>query len=74
MESVCPNCNKLDIEKYICSSCRVEMTDLGRAQEVYQDDYTSNMPINDSADYCIHIFKCNSCHNKEKVQIKKITI
>ncbi|ERI90729.1 hypothetical protein HMPREF1982_03767 [Clostridiales bacterium oral taxon 876 str. F0540] len=72
MEMVCPNCNELNAKSFSCANCGERMTDLGRAQEVYQDDYTANMPINDAYDYCIHVFKCSTCGYNEKFQIKKI--
>ncbi|MCM8710895.1 hypothetical protein M2651_07635 [Clostridium sp. SYSU_GA19001] len=74
MEKVCPVCNKLRGEFVKCKVCSAVMTDYGRGQEVFQDDYTANMPINDAYDYCIHIFKCESCGNYENIKVNKILV
>jgi hypothetical protein len=74
MEKVCPECNKLGAENFKCSSCGGNMYDLGRGQEVFQDDYTANMPINDAVSYCVHVFRCNKCGNNEYKQVSKIII
>lgn len=74
MEKVCPTCNKLKFISKNCINCGKSMNDLGRAQEVYQDDYTANMPIVDAYDYCIHVFYCEFCGHKEKYAIGKIVI
>lgn len=74
MERVCPACNRLELKEVICKVCASQMADMGRAQEVYQDDYTANMPINDAYSYCIHLFKCDTCGNSEKTAINKIVI
>jgi hypothetical protein len=50
------------------------MVDGGRVQEILQDDYTANMPINDAADYCVHVFKCENCGSKENIGVGKINI
>lgn len=74
MEKVCPACNKLSIKTAECKNCSNIMTDYGRAQEIYQDDYTANMPINDNTDYCIHVFKCESCGSVQSAKVYKINI
>jgi hypothetical protein len=74
MEKVCPSCNKLELVEYKCKSCGTSMMDLGRAQEVYQDDYTANMPINDAYNYCVHVFSCSGCGYREKFPVNKIVI
>lgn len=74
MEMVCPECNKLQAKSYKCNYCGGQITNLGRAQEVFQDDYTANMPINDALNYCIHVFKCENCGNSENIPVNKIFI
>jgi hypothetical protein len=74
MEKVCPACNKLASENIICSSCGRDMVDSGRAQELLQDDYTANMPINDASNYCVHVFKCDRCENVKNIQVNKIVV
>lgn len=74
MEKICPACNKLTIPEIKCSRCKGTMDDLGRAQEVLSDDYTSNMPINDAFNYCIHVAKCERCNETQNIQINKITV
>jgi hypothetical protein len=74
MEKVCPACNKLTIENYKCNKCGKSMVDTGRAQEIFQDDYTANMPINDASEYCIHIFNCEYCNNRESIAVNKISV
>jgi len=74
MERVCPECNKLSTIDIKCEYCNNKMTDCGRAQEIYQDDYSANMPINDNIDYCVHVFKCRYCGNLSNVKISKINM
>lgn len=74
MERVCPACNKLTLQNISCSSCGSNMTDTGRAQEIFQDDYTANMPVNDAFDYCIHVFQCENCKISKKVQVDKVVL
>lgn len=74
MEIVCPACNKLETKNIKCKNCQMILTDKGRAQEVFQDDYTANMPINDAANYCVHVFECEHCGNKENIALKKVAI
>lgn len=74
MEKVCPACNKLAANYLKCNICGAVMKDYGRAQEVYMDDYTANMPIHDGVNYCMHVFKCESCGNQEIIQVNKIII
>lgn len=74
MERICPFCNKFVLENIPCSSCGNNMVDEGRAQEVLQDDYTANMPINDAPSYCIHVFTCQVCRNSQKIQVSKIVV
>lgn len=74
MIKVCPLCNKLKENTLICSKCGRLMENKGRAQEVLLDDYTANMSINDSNDYCVHFFQCNNCKNEKTMQILKILI
>lgn len=74
MENICPLCNSLDYKEVLCKRCCRSMMDEGRAQEALEDDYTANMPINDSVGFCIHIFSCNKCGSAEKVKVSKITI
>jgi len=73
MEKVCPICNELMMKTFSCDKCGEEMVDKGRAQE-YSDDYTANMPINDSDNYCNHIFECSKCNFFKKIPINKIKI
>lgn len=49
------------------------MTDKGIMQD-YIDDYSADMEIKDTDDYCIHIFKCTNCGGFERKSIKKIYI
>jgi predicted RNA-binding Zn-ribbon protein involved in translation (DUF1610 family) len=74
MNNVCPLCNKLTDNTFKCNKCGGLMENKGRVQEVLLDDYTANMPINDSSDYCVHIFECNNCRQKKTMQIFKILI
>jgi hypothetical protein len=74
MEKVCPACNKLTSMNINCSSCCKDMTDSGRAQELLQDDYTANMPINDASNYCVHVFKCDACKNSQNIRVSKIVV
>jgi hypothetical protein len=74
MERVCPACNKLIAQHMSCSVCGRAMEDMGRAQEIFQDDYTANMPINDGFNYCVHVFRCEDCENSKNVQVNKIVL
>jgi hypothetical protein len=74
MDKVCPACNELSLEGYKCRICKEEMIDLGRAQEVLQDDYTANMPINDAKSYCIHVYRCKNCGDYENIPVNKIFV
>ena len=74
MEKVCPACNKITSENISCRICGKIMIDAGRAQELLQDDYTANMPINDAINYCVHIFKCDVCGNNQAIQVNKIVV
>lgn len=74
MEKVCPACNKLGTDFLKCKQCSCMMIDYGRAQEIFQDDYTANMPINDAESYCVHVFKCENCGMDENIKVNKILI
>lgn len=74
MERICPACNRLGLEDIKCKNCNSILNDNGRAQEIYQDDYTANMPINDGVNYCIHVFKCENCGQLENVKVDKVFI
>jgi hypothetical protein len=71
MERVCPSCNTLYFSSKRCRNCGGTMCDIGRAQDIYQDDYTANMPINDAVNYCIHVYKCERCQHSENIGIDK---
>lgn len=73
MEKVCPLCNEIEGKTIACDNCGGNMVDKGRAQE-YSDDYTANMPINDSENFCAHIFECKKCKFFKRVLINKIKI
>jgi len=70
VEKVCPICNELGFKTFECDKCGGTMVDKGRAQE-YSDDYTANMPINDSENCCAHIFECTECNFFKRVLIDK---
>jgi hypothetical protein len=74
MEKVCPACNMLASQSMNCSVCGSRMTDAGRAQDILQDDYTANMPINDAPSYCVHVFKCEDCGISHNIQVNKIVV
>lgn len=71
MESICPLCNGLNDSHIICENCGNRMDDYGRAQEC-ADPYGGQQDINDSYNYCIHLFKCERCGRTKRVKIDKI--
>lgn len=73
MEKVCPICNNLKTEVFKCTKCSGLMMNKGIMQD-YIDDYSADMEIKDTDDYCVHIFKCNNCGSFERKNIKKIYI
>lgn len=73
MEKVCPLCNKMKEINLVCDKCDGVMLDIGRVQDYY-DPYGPQNPINDADNYCIHLFKCEKCNNKKKIDINKITM
>lgn len=72
-KKICPICNEIRQINLTCSKCNSKTNDKGREQE-YLDDYSADDPIDDYADYCIHIFKCEKCGSFEKKYIKKIIV
>ena len=73
MKRVCPLCNNLENKNCNCKKCSAIMEDKGITQE-FSDDYTANMEINDSEQYCVHMFKCSICDFHERISIVKIII
>lgn len=73
MEKVCPLCNHLNNELYKCIVCGGIMVDKGRVQEYY-DDYSAEEEIEDSSEYCFHVFCCKECGELARKNIEKIII
>lgn len=70
---ICPLCNKINDISLKCERCGGEMKNIGRVQD-YSDPYGPQDPINDADTYCIHLFKCEKCDNKESTEISKVNI
>ncbi len=73
MRKVCPLCNNLEIKHWKCEKCSAIMEDKGITQE-FSDDYTANMEIDDSEQFCVHMFKCSNCNFHERIKVFKISI
>ena len=73
MEKVCPVCNKITNETFICNNCGGILVNKGRVDD-YLDPYSADMPIEDGETYCMHIFQCTGCNNKENKKIIRVTI
>ena len=73
MERICPLCNNLKTKAYNCEECNAIMKDKGIIQE-FSDDYTANMEIHDSNEFCVHMFQCSNCDFHQRIKINKILI
>lgn len=73
MGKICPVCNKINDIILSCEQCGGTMENLGRVQD-FSDPYGPQQPINDADNYCIHLFKCNNCENRKKIEISKVDI
>ena len=73
MEKICPVCNNLKRKAYNCEICNGIMKDKGIIQE-FSDDYTANMEIHDSNQFCVHMYQCNDCNFYKRIKIEKIFI
>jgi hypothetical protein len=73
MAKICPLCNKIKDTNEKCKSCGNSMVDMGRVQD-YSDPYGPQDPINDADNYCVHLFKCENCGNKESSKVSKVNI
>ncbi|WP_125152700.1 hypothetical protein [Clostridium rectalis] len=73
MSKVCPVCNDLKKFDYSCSKCGSLMINKGRVQE-YMDSYGSEEPLDDSENYCFHVYECRECGNFCRKAIKKLKI
>lgn len=71
MDRICPLCNALTQNNYLCPLCDEAMVDKGRIQD-YLDSYSAEMPIEDNGLFCIHIFFCSRCNDIRKMKVKKI--
>ncbi|HHW39285.1 MAG TPA: hypothetical protein GXX18_19045 [Bacillales bacterium] len=68
---VCPLCNQIEQQQYICPNCQQAMANEGRVMD-YFDDYSAYLDIegmklfdgylNDGKDHeCPHVFSCLKC-------------
>ena len=73
MEKICPACNNLEKKVCNCEKCNAIMKDKGIIQE-FSDDYTANMEIHDSNEFCVHMFQCSNCDFHQRIKINKILI
>ncbi len=71
LDKICPLCNGLDNVNLLCEKCKDIMSDIGRVQD-YADSYACQQEINDSKNYCIHLFKCKRCNSVKRIKIWKI--
>lgn len=69
--TICPVCNGFYRLNFACPTCKIEITDLGRIMDYY-DDYSAYMPIDQlkledgfQHDYenkeCPHLISCSKC-------------
>lgn len=73
MEKICPICNELEEKLFKCEKCGGAMHNEGIVQE-YMGDYMQNMEIQDSEEFCIHIYRCEKCDFFKNQYIKKVLI
>jgi DNA-directed RNA polymerase subunit RPC12/RpoP len=77
---VCPLCNQIEQQQYICPNCQKEMEDEGRVMD-YFDDYSAYLdiegmklfngyPTDQKNHECPHVFSCFNC-SKEVVHLIK---
>jgi hypothetical protein len=71
VENICPVCNSLITEEFLCSNCGTEMNDRGRVED-YLDDYSADMPIEDEGAFCKHVYACSNCGNMKNINIRKV--
>lgn len=73
MDKICPVCNELSIINVICNKCNKSMEDKGRVED-YLDNYSADMPIEGSNDYCTHIYECLYCNYFKRVKLDKVNL
>ncbi|MFX3624169.1 MAG: hypothetical protein ACE3JP_09035 [Ectobacillus sp.] len=76
---MCPICNGLSNEAYICPSCSGQLRDCGKTVD-YLDDYSAYMDQQllekvdglsheESNTYCLHLFYCAQCQKEYEMKI-----
>ncbi|WP_097026033.1 hypothetical protein [Clostridium peptidivorans] len=73
MSKVCPVCNEIKDIRPICGNCGGSCIDNGRVQD-YFGDYSENMPIQDTENYCFHVFRCECCNELVRKSVLKVDI
>ncbi|MCT8977189.1 hypothetical protein N4T77_11305 [Clostridium sp. CX1] len=73
MGKICPVCNKINDIRSDCEECGGTMENLGRVQD-FSDPYGPQQPLNDAEDYCAHLYKCNNCDNRKRIEVSKVNI
>lgn len=79
---ICPKCNGLSYETYICQGCYSIMQDHGRMVDYY-DKYSPYLDENitnkvdgltaqENEKECLHLFYCGQCEKEQYVSVSLV--